>query len=319
MFLFGRKKDEDPDTVTDDDIIVVHKPPPNACGGTYATQRKSAPTEIESEDMVSFFAECSFRVCSFSDEISEDERITFISASAEKAAKGTLLVLDKSIGYGSERSRPQCVLIKEDIFPRLVQLVREQQLAKGNGYHSNTAGLPENFGGSVDIRFSSGERIDCSNNQCPIFGIDTAIAIAKVFDTAMQGEKVPLPDVKDIEKIVYDEERENGGFTKATLTLLPDGTGTNAKTSRYEDEKVYESEKPVDAETILKMKQNITNCLLFAWEGLPKREPVISNVSKKLTFLFKDGSELTVHDNCRLPYSISNGFFNIELEMTTKH
>ena len=154
MFLFGRKKDEDPDTVTDDDIIVVHKPPPNACGGTYATQRKSAPTEIESEDMVSFFAECSFRVCSFSDEISEDERITFISASAEKAAKGTLLVLDKSIGYGSERSRPQCVLIKEDIFPRLVQLVREQQLAKGNGYHSNTAGLPENFGGSVNISSS---------------------------------------------------------------------------------------------------------------------------------------------------------------------
>ena len=40
---------------------------------------------------------------------------------------------------------------------------------------------------------------------------------------------------------------------------------------------------------------------------------------KKLTFVFEDGGEITVPGDRMTPGRIHGGFFNIELEMTTKH
>ena len=312
--MFFKKKPQ-PDTDIDPDIIVVHKPDPLACGGTYATQRKNAPTEIASQDMTMFMADSSFTVMVV--DINEGEqRIDRLSAYAAHANGGTFLYLYKGVRY--EKRPASVALIKADIMPELVRVVNEQKMATGNGYHSNTAGLPENFGGSVDIRYASGEQISYSNNQCPIFSYETGQKIIEVFERAMQGERVALPDVADLVKIEFDEQRKNGGFTKAELTINADGTGVNKKQSRYEDPKVFESEKPVEAESIEAIKQSITGCGILAWNGLPESGYTPLS-SKKLTFFFKDGSEVTVPDGLMLPFGISGGFFNIELEMTTKH
>ena len=312
--MFFKKKPQT-DTDIDPDIIVLKKPAPNTCGGTYATQRKNAPTEIESEDMTMFMADTSFSTMVVEIEAGE-ERIDSISAYAAPAQGGTFLYLCKGVRYESRLA--SVALVKADIMPELVKLVNEQKMAQGNGYHSNTAGLPENFGGSVDIRYASGEQISYSNNQTPIFGYDTGMMIAQVFESAMQGERVPLPDVKDLVKILFEEQRKNGGFTKAELTINDDGTGSNKKLSRYEDPKVFESEKPVEREAIDTIKKSITGCGMLAWNGLPSSGSSL-NGNKRLTFVFKDGSEVSVTDGLMLPFGISGGFFNIELEMTTKH
>lgn len=52
-----------------------------------------------------------------------------------------------------------------------------------------------------------------------------------------------LPDVSDLCEIRFSENRKNGGFTEATLTLKPDGTGENAKKSKYDGPEVYKSVK----------------------------------------------------------------------------
>lgn len=68
-------------------------------------------------------------------------------------------------------------------------------LAKDNGFHSETHGLPENFAGSVSIEYASGEKISFSNNQQPILSPNTGLCIKELFSEAMKGEKVSLPDV----------------------------------------------------------------------------------------------------------------------------
>ena len=42
-------------------------------------------------------------------------------------------------------------------------------------------------------------------------------------------------------------------------------------------------------------------------------------IDKQLTFVFDDGREIIVKNDRLVPDQIGRGFFNIELEMTTKH
>ena len=56
--------------------------------------------------------------------------------------------------------------------------------------------------------------------------------------------------MSDLCEIRFSESRKNGGFTEATLTLKPDGTGENAKKSKYDGPEVYKSIKEVDKETV---------------------------------------------------------------------
>ena len=62
----------------------------------------------------------------------------------------------------------------------------------------------------------------------------------------------------------------------------------------------------------------INICQGSSKNGLPSSGSSL-NGNKRLTFVFKDGSEVSVTDGLMLPFGISGGFFNIELEMTTKH
>ena len=133
----------------------------------------------------------------------------------------------------------------------------------------------------------------------------------------MKGEKVTLPDVRDLAEIRFFEARKNGGYTNAVLKLLDDGGGTNIKESRYDDPTVYKSEKPVDDRTVKKIKDTIAKCLMFGWHDLPLSDHRFGD--KKIEFVFKDKSTVTVNNGVLLPNEMSHGFFDIELEMTTKH
>ena len=306
---------------SDDGIIVLKKPDPQACGGTYATLDTKAPKEIASEEMILFEAESALsgwrRLSGGSKNGSEP--LGFVSAFASPSGEGFFLYLEKSGTFRRHADKiASWAFVKEDIFPSLVKLVREQGRAKSNGLHSTTHGRPENFGGSAEICYADGEVISFSNNQHPVFSTEAGEAIVEVFEDAMRGERIALPDVSGLKEIRFEEIRKNGGFTKAALTINADGTGINAKQSRYDDPTVFESEKPVDKATVDAIKKNIEDTGLFAWGGLP--ESGYDFISKKkLTFVFENGGELTVTNDRKTPGRIRNGFFNIELEMTTKH
>ena len=302
----------------DDGIVILQKTEPMMCGGTDAYQDTRAPKEILSTDMVLFDATTALGGMISLEPVEPGEPLDYISAFAVSAQEGTFLYLETAQDDRFGERSVAWALVKESPFPGLVTLVRECDLARQNGYHSETHGLPQNFGGSVRIRYASGEEISFSNNQCPVLSPKEARRIADLLTAAMAGERVSLPDVAALSAIRFAEERADGGFTHATLTLLPDGTGTNTKTSRYEDPTVYESEKPVDAETVAAIKRTIELCGLLAWEGVPDSGFALAQ-NKTLTFVFADGREVTAQSDRQLPYGIQNGFFKIELEMTTKH
>jgi len=289
----------------------------NVCGGTNSTRDLEAPTRIESEEMVLFDVACSFQSLALPNDDDYKDAFRYVSAFAIPSQKGTFICLETRKEWYSENVRSWS-LIKDDVFPELVELVKKLDLVKGNGRHHHTNGLPENFGGDVLIKYASGEKISYSNNQTPIMSFDAGQAIARFFLEALQREKTALPEVSSLEKIRFREDRDDGGFTDATLVFNADGTGTNIKKSKYEGTGIFESEKPVDADTVSFIKQTIGNCGLLAWEGLPKSGFDIG-VDSCLTFFFKDDDPITIDKDAALPTSIGGGFFDIELEMTTKH
>ena len=303
-----------------DGAAEIRGPEPEMCGGSRTTRDDGAPTEIKSNDMYLFSATSALGGMALApQEPDPGEKLGYISAFAAKADGGFFLFLEKRIGFGQFAERQvDLALVKEDVFPSLCAIVRECGLAKRNGFHSYTNGLPENFGGSVTVMYSSGEKIGFSNNQSPIISPVDARRISSLFGMALKGERVPLPRAEALKEIRFDDKRENGGFTRAALTLLPDGTAVNKKACRYEGTQVYESEKPVDAETVAFIKRNIDNNCMLAWSGLP--ESGFRELSEKtLTFVFAGGKEIAVRSGLSLPAQISGAFFNIELEMTTKH
>ncbi len=308
--MFKRSKEK-----PDDGIVVLRDPGPQVCGGTRATLDTRAPKEISSEEMILFDATSALNVPS----LGEDDRLGYLSAFAAPCGEGTFLLLETAIGFRRRDEKDlRWALVRESVFPALVRLVNECGLAAENGHHSSTAGLPENFGGSVTVRYASGETVSFSDNQAPVLSLETAERIADLFAGAMKGETLPLPDPADLREIRFCENREDGGYTRAALTLNADGTGTNKKASRYDGPKVYESEKPVDAETVSSIRQTAAETGLFAWAGLPVSD--FKPLSEKtLTFVFGGGEEISVPGDRILPDQIRDGFFRIELEMTTKH
>ena len=134
----------------------------------------------------------------------------------------------------------------------------------------------------------------------------------------MQGEKVDLPKLADLQSIRFEERRPDGGFTEAILTLLPDGTGVNAKRCRYDDPKVYESTKPVDKETVDAIKKTMEETGILAWADLPDSD-FRADSDRTLTFIFSGGGAVTIRDGTVLPDPLSGAFFAIQLELETKH
>ena len=295
----------------DDGIIFVRKTEPHVCGGTDETLDTKAPTTIVSEEMTMFSVECSFRTVCIPPG-SKTERIDYVYAFADRAGENSFLYLRKN-----SRTPSWALVEGGSIFGRLVAFVKEKNLAKGNGRHSTTHGLPENFGGSVDIRYAGGERISFSNNQFPIISMEVGAEIAGIFGEAMEGPKIPLPDISRLRTVAFREERKNGGFTRATLTILEDGTGINRKSSRYDEPRVYESEKTLGKDVVDLIKEIIEKCGILAWKDLPPSGFGFKE-DKTLIFTFDDGTEVEIRDDNRLPYAISGGFFGIELEITTK-
>ena len=297
-----------------DDGIIILSDATGLCGGTDATQDTGAPKSIASTDMRLFNVTSELP---FDSARTRDRTITplaYISAFAAPAGDGTFLFLETAASPRHEDTKRAWALVKENLFPALTDLVRTYDLARRNGFHSKTHGLPQDFGGRVDICYASGERIAFSNNQTPIMTLKEGLAIYELFGLAMRGEQIPLPDTKKLQSIHFTENRENGGYTDAVLSLTADG-GILRKVKKYDTPDVYKTEATVATETVNLIKKRVKDCGILAWSNLPSAEYKFG-AKKTLTFVFADGKEITTTDNKKLPRQIDRDFFEIELELT---
>lgn len=296
-------------------LVVLDKPQKNSCGGTYRTMDKNAPKTIASEKMVLFDITSELNI----NVIKADHRsqFSYFSAFAAPTDTGSFIFLETRKGHGNEARTISIRSINEDIFPPLVKIVKEAELAKYNGIFTSTAGLPKNFGGAVDIEYESGETIEFSNNRSPVISLETGLLIIDIFSEMMRKVGPVYPDVDSLREIRFLEDRGKKGYTKSFLTINADGTGSNRKIQKFEDPMIFDTVKVIEKETVDRIKHIIEEKCLFAWQTLPEKEHKIGN-KEFLTFIFSDDEEITI-DNCRsVPYEIRGGFFDIKLEITTK-
>ena len=313
MFRHRKKKEEPGENPN---IIYLSKPDPVACGGRTATLDKSAPHTIVSHEMVLFDVFSALHGGAIG---SKGGPIGYISAFAVPDGEGTFILLEESEGFftGGERTT-EWAWIKKDIFPALCDVAEKHGFAKNNGYSSFTHGLPQNFGGTINIKYASGESIYVADNQGAVISEEAASEIAKLFGEALSSERFRIPEAEGITAIRFYEKRKNGGYTVAELTIAPDGTAVNRKESKYDGPEIYKSEKEVDPETVAAIRRNIDDTGLLAWSGIPDNGFKSINDSE-LTFVFADGSETAVRSGRLVPDAIKQGYFNVQLEITTKN
>ncbi|MBP5270653.1 MAG: hypothetical protein ILO42_06825 [Clostridia bacterium] len=305
---FKKKKDGDTDTV-----VVLKRTGRNMCGGTDATQDLSAPKEIGCDRMTYFSAtsELGYAGGFYA------EKLHFISACAIPDGGGSFLLLVTGRGYSDDPPERMLGYVKKDIFPDLVKLVNETGLAEKNGYHSRTHGLPRDFGGSVSIDYADGERISFSDNQTPVLSMETAIAIERVFLDAIAGDKAELPPLSELDYVVFRDDSENGGFEEEQLVFLPDGSADVTCFSRYDDPRIFESSKHIDAETVSGFMKKIESSLMLAWAGLPDAEYRLG-AKESIRFVFKEDSgipDINVEGKKKLPDDVGRAAFDIKLKL----
>ena len=290
-------------------IRVLQKPEEGACGGTEEVLDLSAPKTIRSREMTRFSARSAF----FRE---GPEALCYLSAFACRAGDGVFLFLETADGETRRPSDGAWVWVREDIFPSLVTFVQEFDLAKENGRRAFTYGLPEDFGGSVDIRYASGEKIGFSSNQSPVLSREAGEKIVVLFRKAMKGESLKLPELSRVREIRFDEKRPDGGYTHASLSV-ENGIYTVRRTRKFSDPKVYESRRELPPERYHELLEIVNRCGMLAWNALPERD-YTQREKKSLTFRFSQGEEISVPGDRALPDPLADSFFQIELELAVK-
>lgn len=290
---------------------------PPMCGGTSTSYDENDPKEIKSEDMTLLKIEAAVTPMGVMPGAAPAKTawFRFLSVYAAKCEGGAFVLL-----FAHDRNEKRDFrwsYIKEDIFPELVNAVREYDLAKSNGSHSFTYGLPENFGGEVIVEYASGEKIDFSTNRSHIISTDFAVWLYDFFDEAMKKERVELPDVKNIKTIRFDSEHSDGGYTHIVMTQ--NGDVCDFKRERkFDIPDIFKDEKELPAELMDRFREVIKNNAMLIWHMLP--ENGFDKIEEKsMTFIFEDGTEIEAPSDRALPSAISGAFFNIELELNSNN
>ncbi len=281
------------------------------CGGTTRNVDSSAPKTINSRKMTFFTAESSFETLAVDrSTLGEYGGLDFISGYAARLRGGSFLTLDARFS-GGERGL-EWAYISGDVFPTLDALAREYELAKNNGYHSFTHGLPMNFGGSLSARYESGEEISFSDNQTPIFQIELAIKLFKLFKDAMKGERAAFPEVGELCAVRFYEELGDG-YTRFELEKRGEELNLK-KVYKFDDPRVSEYNEKASPEKLDRISAIVRDSAIILWDDFPKRSFGMV-IKKSLTFAFSDGSEITIQDDRLLPAPLSGAFYKIETEL----
>lgn len=300
-------------------IKILKQTKPGMCGGTDATLDTGAPRTVDSREIV--FFEASSMAPLPPDNIRKSRDVLHgFYAFAYPSGLGVFTLLELKAQRFQDTPRVcEFALLEDDFLPELAELITRHKVAENNGFHSRTHGLPENFGGSVTVRYKSGELISISDNQTPILTYSACADFAALFKKALSGSKAACPSPDNISLIKYREERGEDDFRRAALTILADGSGVIKKESRFSGPDIYESEKPVSPETVSAILRNIADTGLLLWNALPESSYPGGSAEKELAFVLRDGSELVIPGDRDPPEPIRQGFFNVELELNVKN
>lgn len=275
---------------------------PAICGGTDQSRDEKAPSEIHSTDLLLFKIRTGNGFPSH----------FYSEAQANVYAAKT----DRGIFVYSMDPEPRYVLLDAncDFLSRLDALAKEQNLIQDNGWHSFTHGLPDDFGGAVDVRYASGEYISKSDNQSPVITIPADKAVRELFSLAFtEYPRISLPDASEIKAV---EHREENQFSHTLLRL--ESTGIGAKISseaKYStSDTVHCHEKDLDASAFDRIREDAVTYCVFGLVGLEKYHPNVTGLgTSSLTYELTDGTHVTIPQVYGIPQGAEKLVFETKL------
>lgn len=290
---------------------------PPICGGTNKSYDNDAPQVITSDDMVKFSISSAFTT------MASAHSYDHISLFACKMLEGSFASFTATDRWGRQEKLCGRYCFTENIMPLLLEIPQKYNMANRNGYHSYTSGLPENFGGSVNIDYSNGEFISKSDNQSPVVPFDAAYEALQILQNAKN--TVPLrqvPDVSEIVSVKYIEEchfkqtdrRMRMTDSRKELTLIRESDKCRYFSDMTFGEQNFKQEKELPPDAFGKIDEMAERSLLLVWNLFRAHEWKDSDFSHCfLTFTLRDGSEVSFSSAVDNPSGLYSPFSEISL------
>jgi len=283
---------------------------PRIVGGLTERRDPNAPAVIESEEIVFFSVSCWFS------SVAASHKYEYVAGSAVKCEAGAVAALCwKNEPYGEFQGNLTAV-VSDEIFSELQRIVKEKDLVRNNGLSHIVGGLAPIFGGSIDIRYASGEYIRTDNNQSAVISPDTGEAIAELLKKAIEESQIPGPSVNDISAVSFFEDRGDNDYTRLRL----EGTHfTSDMCFGPEEGKHFLSEREVSPKVMEKLRKIAAAGALLTMDGLfEDAGGFYVNRAEAVTFTMQDGSEHTINNRMKLPGEAGNSIFRIRLLLEYK-
>ncbi|MBO4290954.1 MAG: hypothetical protein J5898_03515 [Lachnospiraceae bacterium] len=259
----------------EDKDVVREKTP--ICNVTDLNQDIKAPTEIHSTDLIFF------KAGSADGHFSPHHGVDVYAA---RTPNGIFACIGGP--------KVECALFSEDctILQELQKLIEQYHIIEGNGFHSHTHGLSEDFGGSVDARYSSGEYISKSDNRTPVLSAEAASDIQTVFrNTFAHAKKGVIPPSSAIAAIKYHEKSHNGHYCTMIFRITDDGAFVSSEQKYSTSDKVYKKEKAVALSDFDRIRRDADTFCMLGQQGLDTYHPFCFEISdRSLTYILSDGS-----------------------------
>ena len=168
-------------------------------GGVTDNSNPDAPKTIESTQIISF--DCRFSTMDLDEPGSLGNHIYQLQAKLENGAvKGSYQVLDT----GEERSFRE----SHSFLNEIQGLVAAYELAQYNGHDVSVAGLPEEYGARLDVKYASRESIYAYDNQDDFLSRGAMDALLRLFEQG--AATLPSKLSLSVEEGFESEPLENG-------------------------------------------------------------------------------------------------------------
>jgi len=240
------------------------------------------------------------------------KKYSYVYGYASRVDGGALvaLILKGGNSTSTDATYVKTALVDEGVFAELQKIVEKYNFIKNNGNSHLINGLPQNFGGSMDIRYSTGDTISFCDNQSPIMGPDAGAEIADVISRYMTEKSIKPLDSKDIVSVRYREDND-GGYSDY---LLEGNRLISESKFSFGDGKIFKNEKVVPADSLEKIRKMVDAGMLLNWKGLMEiPNPVFPNKKQQVIFTMKDGSRHSINSGMKGPGPANNSAFDIQM------
>ncbi len=145
-------------------------------GGRKSDTDKNASKKIESNDLVTFYLNCS--PADLDDPDLDARRYRFKARLEDGKVTGENAVADDS-GWKEEP-----FTAGKGFMDKLNDIIKSYDLPSLNGIHEQTIGIPDDYGTDLEVLYSSGEEILADDNSCCLIPAEALKEIVQLFAEA---------------------------------------------------------------------------------------------------------------------------------------